>query len=234
MSRVNRAIVRAINALTLPARPARDPSLAGQLSALLLDRRQPDRKLSRHLLQIAFATEIPMDALDSVLADLVDTDRDCTYATIKREPLEALIYEWARRRDQLTLLSGLLMRARNQLAQDHPSDSSDASRESTLRALDSAVTESASALARHRHAVRRELAARLKQVLRSAIAEVGTHATDALLAGNRELAERLESERRTVRIVMSTIDTVVNRVLQDELIAAEQRRGEGRHAAPPA
>ena len=44
--------------------------LPAKLSALLLDHRQPDRKLSRHLLQIAFATEIPMEALDSVLADL--------------------------------------------------------------------------------------------------------------------------------------------------------------------
>jgi hypothetical protein len=148
--------------------------------------------------------------------------------------LEALIYEWARRGDQMTLLSGLLIRARNQLAQDQHSHSSNASRASTLRALDSAVTESASALARHRHAVRREFAARLKQVLRSAIAEVGTHATDALLAGNRELAERLESERQTVRIVMSTIDTVVDRLLQDELIAAEERQGDGEQAAPPA
>jgi hypothetical protein len=69
----------------LPAKP----------SALLLDHWQPDRKLSRHLIQIAFGREIPMDALDSVLADLVDTDRDCAYATIKPEPLEALIYEWA-------------------------------------------------------------------------------------------------------------------------------------------
>ena len=57
-----------------------------------------------------------MDALDSVLADLVDADRDCAYVTIKREPLEALIYEWARRGDQMAPLSSLLTRARNQLA----------------------------------------------------------------------------------------------------------------------
>jgi hypothetical protein len=82
--------------------------------------------------------------------------------------------------------------------------------------------------------VRRELAARLKQVLRSAIADVGTHATAALLAGNRELAERLESERQTVRIVMSTIDSVVDRLLQDELIAAENKQGDGHQAAPSA
>ena len=54
------------------------------------------------------------------------------------------------------------------------------------------------------------------------------------LTGNNELAERLESERQTVRIVMSTIDAVVNRLLQDELIAASIRQAEGRHAAPAA
>ena len=175
-----------------------------------------------------------MDALDSVLADLVDADRDCAYATIKRDPLEALIYEWARRGDQMALLSSLLTRARNQLAADHHLQPFNASREATLRALDSAVAEYASALARHRHVVRRELAARLKQVFRSAIADVGTHATEALLAGNRELAERLESERQTVRTVMSTIDSVVDRLLQDELIAAEKKQGDGQQAAPSA
>jgi hypothetical protein len=174
-----------------------------------------------------FSTEIFMDALDSVLADLVDADRDCAYTTIKREALEALIHEWARRGDQMAMLSCLLARARNQLAADHNSHPCNASREETLRALESVVAESASALARHRHVFRRELAARLKQVLRSSIADVGTHATEALLAGNRELAERLESERQTVRIVMSTIDAVVDRLLQDELSAVadlNQRR----------
>ncbi len=71
-----------------------------------------------------------MDALDSVLADLVHSDRDCAYATIKREPLEALIREWTHRGDQMTRLSGLLLRARNQLAQEQHSTSSKASRES--------------------------------------------------------------------------------------------------------
>ena len=173
-----------------------------------------------------------MDVLDSVLADLVDADRDCAYVTVKREPLEALIYQWARRGDQMAMLSSLLARARSQLAADHNLQPCNESREATLRALDSAVAEYASALARHRHVVRRELAARLKQVLRSVIADVGTHATDALLAGNKELAERLESERQTVRVVMATIDSVVDRLLQDELTAAETRRGEGQQATP--
>ncbi len=103
-----------------------------------------------------------------------------------------------------------------------------------IRVLDATITESLSAIAHHRHAIRRELASRLKQVLRSSIAEIGVHTTDALVAGNNELAERLESERQTVRIVMSTIDAVVNRLLQDELIAASMRQAEGRHAAPAA
>jgi hypothetical protein len=57
-----------------------------------------------------------MSVLDAVLADLVDADRACPYATIRREPIERLIDEWARRGDQVVLLCGLLERARNQLA----------------------------------------------------------------------------------------------------------------------
>jgi len=180
-----------------------------------------------------------MSALDSILADIVDADRDCTYVTVKREPLEALIDEWACRGDHVASLCGLLLRARNQLAQQGStqpleqshSAASHAARQTTLRDLNAATTESAPAIAHHRHAVRRELATRLKQVLRSAIAEVGAHATDALLAGNTELAERLESERQTVRIVMSTIDATVDRLLRDELMKVEESRGE---VKPPA
>jgi hypothetical protein len=178
--------------------------------------------------------EIPMIALDSVLADLVDSDRECAYVTVKREPLEALIDEWACRGDHVASLCRLLTRARNQLAQRGSSQPLEqpaatvchASPETTLRDVDAALAESASANVQHRHAMRRELAARLKQVLRAAIAEVGSRATDALLAGNTELAERLESERQTVRIVMSAIDATVDRLLRDELMKVEESRGE--------
>jgi hypothetical protein len=183
-----------------------------------------------------------MNALDGVLADLVEADRDCAYVTVKREPLEELIADWAGRGDRLALFCSLLTRARNELAQASrgrrdeqlPPSSGNGSREPTIGALDATVTESFSAIAHHRHGIRRELASRLKQVLRSSIAEIGVHTTDALLAGNNELAERLESERQTVRIVMSTIDAVVNRLLQDELIAASMRQAERRYAAPAA
>jgi hypothetical protein len=181
-----------------------------------------------------------MNVLDAVLADLVEADRDCAYVTVKREPLEELIADWAGRGDRLVLLCDLLTRAQNELApasatprdEQLPSRSLNGSRASMMRLLEAAVTGSRTAIAHHRHAIRRELASRLKQVLRSSIAEIGVHT--ALVAGNNEFAERLESERQTVRIVMSTIDAVVNRLLQDELIAASMRQAEGRHAAPAA
>jgi hypothetical protein len=146
-----------------------------------------------------------MNALDGVLADLVEADRECAYVTVKREPLETLIDEWARRGDQMSLLFRLVAPAQLALAQE-------------------VLDGWAAAVARHRHAVRREFAARLKQLLRSAIADVGAHVTDAWLAGNSELAERLESERQTVRIIMNTIDTLVDRLIQDELTVAADKR----------
>ena len=152
-----------------------------------------------------------MSALDGVLADLVEADRECAYVTVKREPLETLIDEWACRGDQISLLSSLLVPAQRERANE-------------------VLTESASTVARHRHAVRREFAARLKQTLRTAIADVGAHVTDALLAGNSELAERLESERQTVRIIMSTIDAVVERLLQDDVTATASRQDGPQHA----
>ncbi len=149
-----------------------------------------------------------MSALDGVLADLIEADRECAYVTVKREPLEMLIDEWARRGDEIALLFRLLAPAQHALAQE-------------------VLKESAAAVARHRYAIRRECAARLKQMLRSAIADIGAHVTDALLAGNRELADRLESERQTVRIIMSTVDTLVDRLLQDELTVAAEKRNMG-------
>lgn len=156
-----------------------------------------------------------MSALDCVLADLVEAGRECAYVNVKREPLETLIAEWARRGDQISLLSTLLAPSQREVAQD-------------------VLTESASAAARHRHAVRREFAARLKQMLCSAIADVGAHVSNAMLAGHSELADRLESERQTVRIVMSTIDALADRFLQEELTAAASRSDKGEPATPSA
>ena len=58
-----------------------------------------------------------MSALDSVLADLIEADRECSYVTVKREPLEELIDDWTRRGDQVSLLCSLLPRLRHELAQ---------------------------------------------------------------------------------------------------------------------
>ena len=66
-----------------------------------------------------------MNALDSVLADLVEADRDSVYVTVKREPLKELIADWAGRGDRLALFCSLLTRARNELAQTsamHPDE----------------------------------------------------------------------------------------------------------------
>jgi hypothetical protein len=173
----------------------------------------------------------PMSALDGVLAELVESDRECAYVTVQRQPLETLIEEWLGRGDQIAIVCGLLTRAQKELvaAWAQParevSQAVRLSRESMLRELNAATAPSASLVAHHRHAVRQDLAARVKQALRSAIAEIHTHVTEALLRGDSELAERLESERQTVEIVISAIDATVSRLITQELAAANQEGG---------
>lgn len=86
-----------------------------------------------------------------------------------------------------------------------------------MHELDSATAQQATTIADHRHAIRKDLAARLKQVLSSAITEIHQHITDALLKRQSELAERLEAERQTVQIVIAAIDATVNRLMAQEL-----------------
>jgi hypothetical protein len=69
-------------------------------------------------------------------------------------------------------------------------------------------------------------------VLRSAIAEIHQHITEALLKGHSEMAERLESERQTVQIIISTIDAMVNRLMVQEL--AKVGQAGDKNAAPSA
>jgi hypothetical protein len=179
-----------------------------------------------------------MSALDGVLADLVESDRECAYVTVKREPLESLIAEWLGRGDQIAVLCGLLARMQKELvasweqATREIPQSLRLSRDAFLRELHSAAVSAASVIAHHRHAVRQELAAKLKQVLRSTIAEVHTHVTDALLTGDRELAERLESERQTVETVISAIDALVTRLMTEELAKVSEEGS--KNVAPPA
>ena len=177
-----------------------------------------------------------MSALDSVLADLVESDRKCGYVTVRREPLEALIEEWLARGDQISLLCSLLSRAQKELAVAGTprvlTQPIQRSQESILRELNSATAQQATTIAHHRHAIRKDLAARLKQMLRSAIAEIHQHITDALLKGQSELADQLESERQTVQIIISTIDAMVNRLMAQEL--AKVGRAGDKNAAPSA
>lgn len=138
--------------------------------------------------------------------------------------IEALIEEWLWRGDRIATLSAVLKHAQEELAPAVPesgadsTDSPQPSHASLLQQMNSAAASSAAVIAHHRHAVRQELAAKLKQVLRSATAEIHSHITDALLNGNNELAERLESERQTVQIVVSTIDTTVSQLMAQGII----------------
>jgi DNA-binding GntR family transcriptional regulator len=164
-----------------------------------------------------------MTALDGVLADLVEADGDCSYVTVRRVLVEALIEEWIERGDRLGLIVSVVAQLRAVLeSNDFHCDAaatipSPTRSECILSALDFATSASASVLAHHRHAIRRQLAAKVKRTLHRAVEDVGKHLNDAILAGDTELAERLESERQTVRIVMRTIDAVVDRSLEDEL-----------------
>ncbi len=174
-----------------------------------------------------------MSALDDVLADLVESDRECAYLTLKRGPLETLIEQWFRRGDQIAIFHELLAQAQIELtlawagqAEQGHSRTPNLSQQTTLQTLNAATTESASLIAHHRHALRKEFAARLKQTLRSAAAELGVHITEALLLGNTELADRFESERQTVQIVVGTIDAIVSRLMKEELVAAGQSGGQ--------
>lgn len=177
-----------------------------------------------------------MSALDSVLADLVESDRECGYVTVKREPLEALIEEWLARGDQISLLCSLLARAQKELAAAWKprvlTQPIQRTQEIILHELNSATAQQGTTIAHHRHAIRQELAARLRQVLRSAITDIHQHITEALLKGQSELAERLESERQTVQIIISTIDAMVNRLMAQELAKVGQQGD--KNAAPSA
>lgn len=177
-----------------------------------------------------------MSALDSVLDDLAESDRECSYVTVKREPLEALIAEWLARGDQISLLCSLVARAQKELAVAWTprvlTQPSPPSQETILHELNSATAQQGPTIAHHRHAIRKDLAVRLKQVLRSAIAEIHQHITHALLKGHSEMAERLESERQTVQIIISTIDAMVNRLMAQELAKVGQEGD--KNAAPSA
>ena len=170
-----------------------------------------------------------MSTLDGVLADLAEADRECPYVTVKREPLEALIQEWSSRGDQIAIFCDLLTRARNELTLAwgiRPCGQSlsgplGPAQEAALRALSSGVTESATALAHHRHAVRRAFVVRLRRVLRAVATELSNRFLEGLLRGDVELAHRLESDRQTIQIVAGSIDAALNCVLQEELMAAQ-------------
>lgn len=166
-----------------------------------------------------------MSTLDSVLADLADADRECAYVTVKREPLETLIQEWSHRGDQVVALGDLLTTTRNELVRAwgwrQGGQALGPSQQQTLRSLNSALAESAPALAQHRHAIRRAFVGRIRRVLRAVSAELSHRFAEELGSGRLEVAHRLETDRQTIQIVASSIEAALNCILQEELVAAQ-------------
>ena len=173
-----------------------------------------------------------MSALDGVLADLIEADRDCAYVTIKREPLEALIDEWARRCDQVSLFCSLMPALRRELAQawtartlDQPPQLS-ASQESTLRVLDASDRRiSRGHCASSACCSAGACGTAQAGVALGALPMLARTSPMPCSPGTPELAERLESERQTVRRVMSTIDAVVDRLIHEDLVVVSGSRG---------
>ena len=175
-----------------------------------------------------------MSALDGVLADLAESDPDCAYVTLQRQQLEMLIQDWLDRGDRIALLGGLITAPDRELPRTCGSaqpDTRSPARESLIERLRLATADAASLIAHHRHAIRLEMAAQLKRVLRAAVGEIHTHISEAMVQGQDELAERLESDRQTLQIVISAIDTMVNRLLTRDLAAATAHQG--KHTASP-
>jgi hypothetical protein len=174
-----------------------------------------------------------MSTLDNVLADLADADRECAYVTVQRKPLEELIEQWSQRGDQIAAFHELLAKVQSELtrawAAGQPwalqTNGSGGEKQHILRALNSALTESAPTLAQHRHAIRRAFVARIRRVLRAVSSELSNRFSEELGAGHLEVAHRLESDRQTIQIVANSIDAALNCVLQEELQAAEGHGG---------
>ena len=166
-----------------------------------------------------------MSTLDSVLADLADADRECSYVTVKREPLETLIQEWSHRGDQIAAFSELLTRARNELMRAwgwrQGCQAPGPSKQQALRSLNLALIEFASALAQHRHAIRKAFVGRIRRVLRAVSTELSNRFAEELGSGRLEVAHRLETDSQTIQIVAGSIEAALNCILQEELLAAQ-------------
>jgi hypothetical protein len=115
-----------------------------------------------------------MSILTLVLVNLAESDDESLYVTLARQPVEALIEDWLHREELISLLCGLLTRARDELIRTREipeSDCHDCVPVSpplgpALSALDN-ILEVVPLAARQRYAARRELPALIAQVLQA-------------------------------------------------------------------
>ena len=163
-------------------------------------------------------------------ADLRESDPLCRYLTIERGYLELLLAQSAERTSRLAVACELLQRTRAELLRAWDENALEPYQQTALRSIDECLDDTRLPVRSYRHAVRREFASVLRNLLSRTQSALKEDAKCEREHKRKQIAQTIEHMGEGLTIVMECLDSLLSQLLVREEISAAVKQDPEAHS----
>ena len=165
-------------------------------------------------------------------AELRESDPLCRYLTIERSALDLVLAQSAERTSQLAIACELLGRARAELVRAWGTEICELQpyQEAALQSIDECMAGSRVTVQMYRHAVRREFAAVLRNLLTRTQSALKEDAKREREHKHKQIAQTIEDMGEGLTIVMECLDSLLAQLLVREEISTAAKQDPEAHS----
>ena len=163
-------------------------------------------------------------------AELRESDPLCRYVTIERGYLDLLLAQSAERTSQLAIACELLQKTRAELLRAWDENRFEPYQQTALRSIDECLNDSRLPVRIYRHAVRREFASILRNLLTRTQAALKEDAVREREHKRKQIAQTIEDMGEGLTIVMECLDSLLAQMLAREGISTAEKQDPEAHS----
>ena len=163
-------------------------------------------------------------------AELRESDPLCHYITVERSHLDLLLTQSAERTSQLSIACELLQITRAELLRAWDENRLDPYQQTALRSIDECLNDTRLPVRIYRHAVRREFASILRNLLTRTQSALKEDAKREREHKRKQIAQNIEDLGEGLTIVMECLDSVLSRLLAREELSTAMKQDPEAHS----
>jgi hypothetical protein len=167
---------------------------------------------------------------NAVMAELSHADPLCPYVTVERLYLELVLTQFAERTSQLAIACELLQRTRAELLRTWDENRLDPHQQTALRSLDECLKDSRATVRTYRHAVRREFASVLRNLLTRTQSALKEDARREREHKRKQVAQTIDDMGEGLTIVTECLDSLLSQLLVREEVSAAAKQDPEAHS----